>query len=91
MQTEILSFKIMAVIILMPTIMAGRDYNEHLPGFVTSQTLKFTETPPPGTCNKGGEAMLHWFREEEELGVHEKKSIYMIRAMLAQIMRDPLH
>ncbi len=40
----------------MPTITARRDYNELLPRLVTSQTLKFTLTPPPGTCNKGGEA-----------------------------------
>ncbi len=35
MQTEISSFKIIS---LMPTKVACRDYNEILPGFVTSQT-----------------------------------------------------
>ncbi len=38
------------------------DYNELLPGFVTSRAQI---NSAPGTCNKGGEAML-CFREEEE-------------------------
>ncbi len=49
-----------------------RDYNELLPESVTSQT------PPPGTCNEGGEAMLCCFSEEEEKtrGAHNNLFIY---------------
>ncbi len=39
------------------------DYNELLPGFVTSRAQI---NSAPGTCNEGGEAMLCCFREEEE-------------------------
>ncbi len=52
---------------LMPTKTARRDYNELLPGFVTSQTPD--KTPPPGTCNEGGEAMLRCFRERKSFAM----------------------
>ncbi len=61
MQTKISSFKILAVSCLQKRQV--RDYNELLPGSVTSQTQI---NPAPGNSSKGGGAMLPCFREEEE-------------------------
>ncbi len=64
MQTEILSFKIMAVKCLQLRLVLGLPVTSWV-GDIT--TLNIYINPLPGTCNKGGEAMLRCFSEEEEL------------------------
>ncbi len=58
----------------MPTKMARRDYNESLPGFVTSQT---EINPTPGKTQQRGGAMLRCFREEEEKTRGARKNIFI--------------
>ncbi len=71
----------------MPTKTARRDYNELLSGYVTLQTQI---NPPPGTCSKGSEAMLHCFREEEEKtrGACKNLFIYESQFCLLTILMD---
>ncbi len=71
----------------MPTKTAHRDYNELLPGSVTSQTQI---NPAPGNTQRRGEAMLRCFREEEEKtrGTRKNLFIYESRFCLLTILMD---
>ncbi len=84
MQTEILSD---ISVSLMPTKMACRDYNELLPGFVTSQNQI---NPAPGNTQRRDEAMLRCFREEEEKtrGARKNRFIYESWFCLLTILMD---
>ncbi len=72
----------------MPTKMARKDYIELLPGFVASQTQI---NPAPGNMQqRGREAMLRCFREEEEKTWVTRKNlfIYESRFWLLTILMD---
>ncbi len=72
----------------MPTKTAHRDYNELLPGFVTSRTQI---NPAPGNMQqREGEAMLRCFREEEEKtrGARKNLFIYESQFCLLTILMD---
>ncbi len=65
----------------MPTKTARRDYNELLPGFVTSQTLI---NPAPGNKQQKGRGHVALLQRRgwvvampSKLGVHEKIYSYM--------------
>ncbi len=57
----------------MPTKTTGNN-DELLPGSIRH---KPKYTPPPGTRSKGGEAMLHCFREEEEKTRGARKNLFI--------------